>query len=150
MLFFSASINTIQPQPSCQGRCSGPAAGCYSQPLQTVVYFDVWSQFIYSSGLLDKTCIHKQVVSVVSRCKCRYPALRLGNIDKVKRHNIDIIWDLQFSSVQRQHSKKLLSFQDAKGHKFIFSLSCVSQCEHFKTASRNAVFVSVWLQRLEC
>lgn len=30
ILFSSASIETIQVQPSCQGRCSGPAAQWYS------------------------------------------------------------------------------------------------------------------------
>lgn len=39
ILFLSASIHTIQLQPSCQRCCSGPAAGCYSCPFQNVVFF---------------------------------------------------------------------------------------------------------------
>lgn len=39
ILLSSASTNTIQLQLSGQGCCIGTAAGCYSHPLQNVVYF---------------------------------------------------------------------------------------------------------------
>lgn len=80
MFFFFplVMIHTIRLQPSCQGRCYGPAAGRSSRPLQNGVYFRCLAPARFHFGLSGRKCRYQ--VAFKSRCKQTFlKTLDIGN-----------------------------------------------------------------------
>lgn len=66
----TASVNSVQLQPSHRGRCSGPATRCFSHQLQNVYFYCLApAYFLFQAGS-HAGCINCK--QSLGSCECRY------------------------------------------------------------------------------